>query len=102
MGRTGTGEARNVAEPDREGRELALAGPANVAARILVDGEDVTDHVRVGAVKVLCGARYVVCACHREIGHDGAHLCTCEGSWDDEGRIFSLPNLDLGIVGPAW
>lgn len=40
------------------------------------------------------------CECQLPFGHAGAHVCGCEGSWDDDGNILAWPNLVTDEGGP--
>lgn len=79
-------------EPGPDGN-VAAGG----AARNELDGPD----PRNVAARVVCDARFSACRCLEELGHPGVHRCPCAGSWDDEGRIYSLPDIGLGVIGPV-
>jgi hypothetical protein len=51
--------------------------------------------------RVVCDVRFSACHCYEERGHPGIHVCRCEGSWDDQGRVHSLPNLFWPESGPG-
>lgn len=44
----------------------------------------------------MCDATLASCECRLDEGHDGPHVCTCEGSWDDNGEIFAWPSKFVG------
>lgn len=31
------------------------------------------------------------CVCRHEEGHDGPHVCSCGGSWNEDGSVVLLP-----------
>lgn len=44
----------------------------------------------------LCDQRFYKCNCDLEKGHEGPHVCACEGSWSGnpgEEEVVSLPNI---------
>ena len=45
------------------------------------------------ALEPLCAESLHSCICNLPFAHTGAHVCKCEGSWDDEGNIEAMPSL---------
>ena len=42
---------------------------------------------------VICKSNLARCFCHAEKGHDGLHRCRCGGSWDENKKPHSLPDI---------
>ena len=38
-----------------------------------------------------CAGKRARCICSLPAGHEGPHVCACEGSWDDDGWVYSWP-----------
>lgn len=50
-----------------------------------------------------CAATKASCICMLPATHEGAHVCECEGSWDDEGNVLAYPAVvveDDSLFGP--
>lgn len=47
-----------------------------------------------------CGSPKAMCACIRQPGHSGPHVCDCGGCYNDRGIAFRLP-MRAGTVSPS-
>lgn len=47
-----------------------------------------------------CASNKVACICSLPFGHEGYHVCECESSWDDSGKVIKLPQVVVEEGGP--